>query len=487
MEQLCLELLKIEISYLDKVVLDIEKLSVYQFDRIGIVGKNGEGKSTLLKALADRVTLNKGKVKRLINVGYFEQMTKPVEIEVDDELLGKLAVPKTEIEKLSGGEQTRMKLAQLFSTYHEGLLIDEPTTHLDAEGIDFLVEELKYYYGALVLVSHDRYVLDQLVTKIWEVQNGKVTEYAGNYTAYVEQKQLERKQHKEQYEKYTKEKNRLLKSAEERMKKAEKVTKANKQTTKKEIKTKGNRMFETKSKDTSQKSMQRAAKAIEQRVKQLDAVDAPKKEKVVQFQQPRALQLHNKFPIIADRITLQVGEKTLLKNASFQFPLGKTIAITGPNGSGKTTLLKHILNGGEGITLSPKIEFGMYEQLNYQFEKSETVLSYMKNKSDYDESKIRAVLHNLNIKGNDLIKDICKLSGGEAIRLVLCQLFLGRYNVLVLDEPTNFLDVDCILALEKFLSAYEGTVLLVSHDRMFVERVADVVYCLEEQQLKLRK
>jgi macrolide transport system ATP-binding/permease protein len=124
--------------------------------------------------------------------------------------------------------------------------------------------------------------------------------------------------------------------------------------------------------------------------------------------------------------------------------------------------------------------------MDYYFEKDETVMAYMKERSDYDESKIRAVLHAMNFTANDLRKNVCDLSGGEATRLVLCQLFLGRYNILVLDEPTNFLDVFCIEALERFLKGYEGTVLLVSHDRMFIDRVADRIYVMENQQLKLR-
>ncbi len=124
--------------------------------------------------------------------------------------------------------------------------------------------------------------------------------------------------------------------------------------------------------------------------------------------------------------------------------------------------------------------------MDYQFEKSKPVFEFMKETSDYDESKIRSVLHSMSFTGNDLKKDVCRLSGGEAIRLVLCQLFLGRYNVLILDEPTNFLDVYCIEALEPFLKAYEGTVLLVSHDKVFMDRVADCVYAIEEQQLVLK-
>ena len=482
MEKVCFELENIELNYLDKTILEIERLAVHQFDRIGIVGKNGAGKSTLLKLLAGIVQPSSGIVKRHVDFAYFDQLITPEESEIDYDLKGKLAIPETELGNFSGGEETRLKLAQVFSNYHEARLIDEPTTHLDADGSQFFIEELMYYYGALVLVSHDRYVLDQFVTKIWEVEKGTVTEYPGNYTEYVRQKELEKKQLLEQHEKYIKEKTRLMKAADEKMQKAEKVTQGDKKVTK----VKGNRMFETKSKGTSQKSMQRAAKAIEQRVEQLKSVEAPKEEQIIRFHQSNALQLHNKFPIMGESLTLKAGDKTLLKEANFQFPLGKTIAITGKNGSGKTTLLHHILKRGEGIAISPKAVMGAYQQMDYQFSKEETVFEFVKNRSGYKESKIRAVLHAMNFIGNDVKKNVQNLSGGEATRLVLCQLFLGRYNVLMLDEPTNFLDIFCMEALERFLHGYEGTVLLISHDRTFVETVADSVYAIEEQKLVLK-
>ncbi|MDQ0208399.1 Msr family ABC-F type ribosomal protection protein [Alkalicoccobacillus murimartini] len=483
MEQLNLELSNVEVTFLDQKVLDLQSLSIYQFDRIGIVGKNGSGKSTLLNVLQGGLNPTSGNVQRFVDFGYFEQTTKPDHHVDDYELLARLSIPDSEVDSLSGGEQTRLKLASLFSHYYEGLLIDEPTTHLDAEGTHFLLEQLRYYYGSLVLISHDRYVLDQLVTKIWEVADGRVTEYVGNYTDYEKQKQLESKQQKETYEKYQKDKQRLLSAAEEKMKKAEKITQANSSMSKKETKAKANRMFMTKSKDTSQKLMQRAAKAIEKRVEQLDDVPAPEVIKQIRFYQSPTLKLHNKFPIMADQLTVTAGEKTLLTDVRFQFPLGRTIAIQGANGSGKSSLIKHITEQKESITLSPKVIFGIYTQHAYHFTEPQTVMAFMKSKSDYDESKIRSILHAMDLSGNDLKKNVQDLSGGEAIRLVLCELFLGNYNVLVLDEPTNFLDISCLEALESFLSAYQGTVLLVSHDRRFVDRVADHVFEISKQTL----
>lgn len=484
MQKLVLELKNIEVLFFDRTILTIHNLKVHQFDRIGVVGKNGSGKSTLLQLLHQDLQPNKGHVNRLIDFGYFKQTEYPTYQASDFKLLGQLNVPGRHPTQMSGGEQTRLKLAQLFSTYHEGLLIDEPTTHLDTKGVDFLSEELMYYYGVLILVSHDRFLLDQLVTKIWEVNEGEIIEYTGNYSDYERQKELERIQQQERHKKYEKEKQRLLSAAEEKMKKAKKITQANQSMSKKEVNTPAIRMFMTKQKDTSQKSVQRAAKALEKRVEQLEEVKAIEMEKKIRFHQPKLLQLHNKFPIMADRLTIKMKDTLLFDNVSFQFPLGKTIAITGSNGSGKSTLLNLILHDREGITLSPKVVFGVYQQLDYQFSKDKTVLEFMKENSHYELSKIRSVLHAMNFTGNDLKKETSQLSGGEAIRLKLCQLFLGSYNVLILDEPTNFLDIHSMKALETFLLNYEGTILLVSHDREFVKRVADHKYEIQEKRIK---
>src|SRR5699024_5619878 len=147
---------------------------------------------------------------------------------------------------------------------------------------------------------------------------------------------------------------------------------------------------------TRHKPMQRAAKALEQRLEQSEAVEAPQSENTIRINKPKSLQLHNKFPIMANRLTLAAGDKLLPDGADFHFRLGRTIAITGENGSGKTTLLHHIVPGGGGLTVSPKAVFGVYEQMDYQFTEDESVLGFMKDRSDYEEGKIRAVLHSMD-------------------------------------------------------------------------------------------
>lgn len=481
MEKVCFELENVVVTYLDQEILNIEKLAVHQFDRIGIVGKNGAGKSTLMKLLAGKIPPTNGRIKSHVHFGYFEQMETPTSAEPDPALLGKLAVPK-QSDQLSGGEQTRLKLAQLFSIYEEALLIDEPTTHLDQDGISFLLDELRYYYGALILISHDRAVLDDLVTTIWEVENGKITIYTGNYSDNASQKQLERDQQSQAYDQYLKEKSRLEKAVDEKMKKAEKIAQAGSMS-KREANAKPNRMFMTKSKGTSQKAVQRAAKAIEHRIKKLQKVEAVQGERKIVFRQPKSLELHNKFPIMAEHFSLHVQEKVLLDNVSFQIPLGKKIALTGSNGCGKSTLLRHIANNGEGLTISPKAKIGHFQQMSYQFKSEETVLQFLKNRSEYDEGLLRSVLHSMQFIETDIQKDVKSLSGGETICLQLCQLFLGNYNILLLDEPTNFLDIHALEALEQFIAAYEGTIIFVTHDKKFIKNVADIQFAIENKKI----
>ncbi|QCR31146.1 Msr family ABC-F type ribosomal protection protein [Lysinibacillus sp. SGAir0095] len=481
MEQICFELENIEINYLDKEILKIDRLAVHQFDRIGIVGKNGVGKSTLLKLLTGHIQPTQGKVNRHVEYGYFEQLEAPNGNEADPRLLGKLQVSKKQ-DFLSGGEQTRLKLAQVFSHYYECLLIDEPTTHLDQEGISYLLDELRYYYGALVLISHDRAVLDELVTTIWEIHDGKVNVYAGNYSEYIAQKQLERTQQTQAHEQFLKEKNRLEKAAEEKKKTAEKIAKASSMS-KKESKAKPNRMFETKSKGTGQKALQRAAKAIEHRVEKLHTVEAVQEERPIIFHQASTLELHNKFPIMADRLSICAGDNVLLEDVSFQIPLGKKIAITGNNGSGKSTLFQTIVDKGPGLTISPKAKIGLFQQMSYQFTSDETVLQLLQTSSTYEDGFLRSVLHSMRFVGTDLQKKVQSLSGGEAIRLQICQLFLGEYNILLLDEPTNFLDIHAIQALEKFIKSYKGTILFISHDKQFIANVADGQFHISDKKL----
>ncbi|WP_107942418.1 ABC-F type ribosomal protection protein [Metasolibacillus sp. FSL H7-0170] len=484
MEQLQFEIKQLTHNYLDKEILKIPYLAVHQLQRIGIVGNNGAGKSTLLKLLAGRISPTIGHINSFVDALYMDQIDLQVGNHIDYALQGKLNVGAQHAH-LSGGEQTRLKLAELLSTYAPCYLLDEPTSHLDQDGIQFLIDELTYYYGTLIIVSHDRALLDAVVDTIWEVKNGAVHVYTGNYSAYKEQKELERQMQQQAHETYIKEKGRLEAAAADKMKRAEQMAQA-KSMSRKEAKAKPNRMFETKSKASGQKALHRAAKAMEERVQQLQAVEKPEAERIFHFAHQAITELHNKVPILANDFTLMAGDKLLLQRVSFQIRQGQKIAITGANGSGKSTLLKAIAEGAEGIDISPKVKIGYFRQMSYQFEASETLLQFAKSHAVYDEGFLRKVLAAMHFTQTDLRKSVRDLSGGEAMRLQLALLFVGDYNVLLLDEPTNFLDITLLEALEQFILGYQGTVLIVSHDASFLKQTTTVRYHLAKQKLILQ-
>lgn len=487
MEILSIELTNIEVGFQNKEVLSFEHLSAYQNDRIGIVGRNGQGKSTLLNIISGALEPNSGEINRQVDFNYFQQTEELVESPFAEnlgaEIMGRLRVPKNAIETLSGGEETKYRLAQTLSQYQMGLLLDEPTTHLDQEGIQFLLEELKYYYGTLIIVSHDRYFLDQLVTKIWEIDQGEVREFSGNYSDYVQQKEQETEELLREAEKVEKEKKRLTEAVEKKKQQAQKMNQVSQKKQNKAIRP--DRLASSKQKDTVQKNIQKTAKAMEKRLDQMKTVEQVHDIKDIHFPMSQELELHNRFPVMGEGVELFAGAKKLLAKTHFQFPLSRRIAITGSNGTGKSTLLKHILANGDGITLSPKVVFGTYQQMDYKMSDTRSVLEYVMTKTDFPEKTVRSVLNKLGFSQMELTKPVQALSGGEATRISMALVFIQPSNILILDEPTNFIDIQTIEALEGFIKSYPGTVIFTSHDRYFVERVADQVWEIKDQELTL--
>lgn len=485
MQTLALELNNIEKSYNGKTILFLDHLSVYQNEKIGIIGENGQGKSTLLNLIMEITQPDKGTVQKLVDFQYYKQMEDVSEIRydsMDPEVISRLHVPEYSTRHFSGGEEARVRLSEVLSRYTMGMLMDEPTTHLDAEGVEFLIKELMHYYGTLLVVSHDRFFLDKVVDTIWEVKEGTVTVFPGNYSSYIEQKEQLKRENEQAYQTSQKEKNRLRKAADSKQRQAQKMSKVSQKQKNRNIKP--SRLSSTKQKDTVQKAAHKTAKAIEKRIEHIPDVNLIPEPQKIAFPDSGTSSMHNPYPIMGDRVTIIRGDRILLDDVSFQFQLGKVIGLSGPNGSGKTSLLERIIEEGEGITLSPKVTFAVYKQMDYKLTKEVSLKEYLLHDSDYPESIIRAVLNNLGFSQNDIRRPITNLSGGEATRLAIAKLFTDPSNVLVLDEPTNFIDLKTIEALENLIKAYKGTVLITSHDCYFMNRLADEVWEVKDKRLE---
>lgn len=482
MNELAIKMRDTTVEIKGEIILDIPELSVYKNERIAIIGNNGQGKTTLLNLIAGKLNANYT-IERHIDFKYFEQIEKSIKDHeiFDFKLAAEFNIPENNKSQLSGGEKQKLRLISSLSDYKEGLLLDEPTTHLDNKGIKKLVDELNFYYGTLIVVSHNRDFINQIADKIWEISDGKITEYIGNYDDYKVQKNLHIQTQMNNFEKYHKQKRQLEHSLAEKRKQAENHSKnVNKS---KKLQIKPSRLVNTKQKDTVQKNLHKSAKAVESRIKKLNFVESSKVEKLIVFPAITKLELNNKFPIRGDHIVIKRGNTTLLNNVNFQFPLGKKVALTGPNGSGKTTLLNYINENNLGVTISQKAKINMYGQMDYKLIEDVSLLEYVQKQSEFEQQFIISILMKLGFSIIDLKKKVNVLSGGEATRLVLALTFLKPSNILLLDEPTNFIDLNTILALENLIKVYPGTVIFTSHDRFFIEKVATSHYEIKNKKL----
>ncbi len=474
----------ISVEYTGRDILNIDELELYSYDRIGLVGGNGAGKSTLLKVLLGEINPAGSKVNRFGSFAYIPQLEEAVSKEVEAySLLGKLGVKELQLKAMSGGEETRLKIAQALSKQVHGIFADEPTSHLDREGIDFLIGQLKFYSGALLVISHDRYFLDETVNKIWELKDGTIKEYWGNYSDYLHQREEEERNQALRYQQFMDERDRLQKAAEEKRRQAQKLDQKSKGAARSNEG--GGRLSHQKSMGSKQKKLHNAARSMDHRLASMEEIVAPEGHKSICFKQSKSLSLHNPFPIMGEALSKSFDDRLLLDSAAFSIPLGAKVAITGGNGVGKTTLLKMILNREEGITISPKAEIGYFSQTGYKYNADQNIMAFMQEESDYNVSDIRSVLASLGFKSHDIPKQLSVLSGGEMIKLMLAKLLLGKYNILLMDEPSNFLDIPAVEALEAMMKGYGGTIVFVSHDKQLVEHVADHIYEIKDYKLNL--
>lgn len=466
----------LQVTYMDRDVLRIPALEVYDGERIGIVGNIGAGKSTLLRVLAGEMACPGGRVQTHGAVAYMPQDGRAQDA-VDAQGMawrGRLGVGQAPAVGVSGGEETRQRIADALASDAHCILADEPTCNMDKEGVNTLVRMLAAYRGALVVVSHDQDFLDAVVDKIWALADGEIEEFYGNYSDYEGQMAQRARQQAQEYAAYVKERDRLEAAYAQKKAMAQRAGKApGAKTGRKNIPDKNGM---TKAYGSREKTLHRAADNMLDRLEGLAEIEKPGQAARVQFVTKPELTLHNKYPIVGEGVCKAYGERVLLKNASFQIPLGAKVALTGRNGAGKTTLLRMILDREPGIAVSPKAEMGYLSQDAGDAMGPERLLDFVAQGSAQKEHVRRAMLAAVGFAQRDLAKAMGALSGGERMKAKLCRIFAGRHNVLLLDEPTNYMDLGSTVALEGFIREYPGTIVFVTHDGRLVERAADVVY-----------
>ncbi|EWG08851.1 ABC-F family ATP-binding cassette domain-containing protein [Cytobacillus firmus] len=498
----------------DPILTNI-KLEVQTRDRIALVGRNGAGKSTLLKIIAGHMTYDAGEIikPKEVTIGYLAQNTGlESELSIWEEMLtvfrhlqnqekqlrsleeqmadpdvlnnsdayerilkdyDKLQVDfkesggyqyeadirsilhglnfsslgyDTKISSLSGGQRTRLALGKLLLTKPDILILDEPTNHLDIETLSWLEQYLQSYSGAILIVSHDRYFLDKVVSQVYEISRHQIRKYPGNYSSYLDQKAANFEKEMKQFEKQQEEISKLQ--------------------------------------DFIQRNLARASttKRAQSRRKQLarmDVMDRPLgDEKSASFGFDIERQSGNE---VLNIHSLAIGYKEKVsENISLRLARGDSIALVGPNGIGKSTLLKTIIKkipsfSGE-IQYGSNVTIGYYDQEQAELTSNKRVLNELWDEYPLKpEKEIRTILGNFLFSGDDVLKTVSTLSGGEKARLALAKLMMQKANFLILDEPTNHLDLDSKEILENALIDYPGTILFVSHDRYFINRITTKV------------
>ncbi|MFV4928431.1 ABC-F family ATP-binding cassette domain-containing protein [Lactobacillus delbrueckii] len=487
--------------------------------RIGLVGPNGAGKTTLLKIMTGRQEASQGEftVNKGIELGYIAQehdfdeeksiweemltVFQPLidqgqQLEKlqyaiadhpeDEDLLRRLdqaqynfeqtggytyqaeiksmlngfnfpeATWNKQIASLSGGEKTRLSFVKLLLKKPPLLLLDEPTNYLDLDTLDWLEAFLKNYPGAILTVSHDQYFLDHLATQIFELQHGELTVFKGNYSQYLAQRELRDQQQEAAYEKQQEE----IKREEEFIQKN--IVRA-----------------------STTKQAQSRRKALEK----MELVDPPKHKSKVRIKFDSARPSGKEVLILKD---LAVGypDKTMLKDISFQINKGDRVAIIGQNGIGKSTLLKTVMKQlpvkSGAIKYGASLDIGYYDQELQGIDYSKTVIDTIWDRhKDMNEKDIRSILASFLFTAKDIDKQVSQLSGGQRARLTLTVLSMEHNNFLLMDEPTNHLDLDAKEVLEKALADYDGTLLFVSHDRYFINELANEIVVAKDGQAKI--
>lgn len=480
---LLLELENIKKYFGDRLLFDIEELRINEGERIGIVGVNGCGKTTLMNIITGNQDIDEGKVNIYCDYSYISQFGE--EKFKDNEFQGyfKLGGKNEYKDFLSGGEKLRLKISKALSENKPLLLADEPTTNVDIKGIEILEEEFQKFRGAILLISHDREFLDKVCTRIIEIEDKTIKEYEGNFTAYINQKEENFKRRSFEYNQYVSEKKRLNEIIIDTKEKSRSVRKAPRRFGNSEARL--CKMGDQKAK----KNLDNKAKAIKSRLDRLEVKEKPKEVKRPIFDVNLRTPIHSKKVIQGKDITIGYGEKNLIEDSSFSIKKNKIIGFIGENGCGKTSLIKAILDSDNGnikcgeMTLSKAIKIGYFAQDLTILNEDRTLIQNIIDSSIYDETLVGISLVRMGFSREDFKKKAGVLSGGERVKASLCKIFTSDFNVLILDEPTNYLDIYAMEELEDTLKNLEITILIVSHDRRFLSNICDGFLIIKDGKL----
>lgn len=455
------ELNQLKTSVKGKVLFEAEQLLIEKQARIGLVGKNGSGKSTLLNIIVGNKEPEQGQIKRYGSI----------------KLLPQLKVTDT---FESGGEVTQRYINDVLAEKSDLLLADEPTTNLDQKHIKRLLKQFNRWQGAIIVVSHDRYFLDQLCDQIWEIDQRKMNIYPGNYSDYRKQKQMQIEQQEEAYHQHVQKKKQLERALVKKEQKAQRATKKPKNLSASEARIKGAKPYFAK----KQKKLHQTKKALETRLEQMEPFEKVYQETPIKMEHPEAEKLSGRTILRVEDLLGQIGDRTLWKPSSFQINGDDKVAIVGDNGVGKSTLIKKIIDQVKGVQLSTAVKIGYFDQKLNDLKLDQSILTHVSEQAIQSESLIRTCLARLHFYRDDVYKPIHTLSGGQRVKVALAKLLVSDVNMLILDEPTNFLDIEAIEALESLLLAYPSTILFVTHDQRLIERLATKLIIIEDQTLQ---
>lgn len=466
--------------YSDRLILDIEKLEILEGDKIGLVGENGSGKSTLIKVLINEEEIDSGNVYLTSSYSYISQLDE-FEGDININSINKrINSPKEYKDFLSGGEKIKLKIKSALKDNISLIIADEPTSNLDRNSIKELENIFKSYKGSFLLVSHDREFLDNTCNTIIEISEGKIKYYKGNYTNYLNLKREEKDRAGKEYKEYISEKSRLEKAIVVKENQGDSI-----RSTPKRMGNSEARLFRKMGGQKGKKKLDNAVKNIEQRINHLEVKEKPKNEKDIKIRIKSGLEIVTRTPITVKDFKIEAGDKVLCEKASFRILKGKKVALIGDNGSGKTTLIREILkNSREEIKINNKVAIGYFDQELKILKEKKSVLDNIKEDSSFDESFIRINLDGFGFRGDSVYKKVEVLSGGEKVKVALCKIILGDNNLLILDEPTNYLDIVSMESLESALKNTDKTLILVSHDKRFIENICDYIIYFEEGKLK---